>query len=79
MSTPVGWTRQDKGTGRVSSDLAAVASARSGGEAVLVQQPAETVNSLDSAPTFEVLQGQEGNRRLEGYAAVRQLGSGLAE
>jgi len=34
-------------------------------------QPAETVNSLDSVPTLELLLGQGGNRRLEVDAAVR--------
>lgn len=34
---------------------------RSGGGPVLVQQPAETVNSLDFAPTFEMMQRQVGD------------------
>ena len=43
----------------------------SGGEAVLVQQPAETVNALDNVPTFEPAEGQVGDRRFEVDAAVR--------
>lgn len=34
------------------SHTTGVTKLRSGGEPVLVQQPAETVNSLDFAPTF---------------------------
>ena len=49
------------------------ASLGSGGEPVLVQQPAETVNSLDDVPTFEPVQGQVGDRRFEVDAAVRAL------
>jgi hypothetical protein len=38
-----------------------------------VEHAAETVNSLDSVPTFELLQGHVGNRRFEVNAAVRAL------
>ena len=46
---------------------------RSGGEPVLVPQPAETVNSLDNVPTFELRHRQVGDRRFEMDAAVRSL------
>jgi hypothetical protein len=69
MPTPVSRTLHEEGTGRICCHV--TASAGSGGEAVLVRQPAETVNSLDSVPTLELLLGQGGNRRLEVDAAVR--------
>ena len=43
---------------------------RSGGEPVLVQQPAETVNTLDDVPTFEPAKGQVGDWGFEVDAAV---------
>jgi hypothetical protein len=45
----------------------------SGGEAVLVQQAAETVNPLDSVPPFELPQDHRGDGRSEVNAAVRAL------
>ena len=45
----------------------------SGGEPVLVQQPAETVDSLDNVPTFEPVKGQVEGRRFEVDGAVRAL------
>jgi hypothetical protein len=50
-----------------------IASVESGSEPVFVQQPAETVNSLDSAATFQLRHRQVGDRRFEVDAAVRAL------
>ena len=50
-----------------------VASLESGSEPVLVQQPAETVNTLDDVPTFEPAKGQVWDRLFEIDAAVRAL------
>ena len=50
-----------------------IASLESGSEPVFVQQPAETVNSLDSVPTFELRHRQVGDRRFEVDGAVRAL------
>ena len=38
-----------------------------------MQQPAETVNSLDDVPTFEPAKGHVGDQRFEVDAAVRAL------
>ena len=50
-----------------------MASLEPGSKPVFVQQPAETVNSLDSAPTFELRHRQVRDRRFEVGAAVRAL------
>ena len=49
------------------------ASLWSGSEPVLVQQPAEAVDSLDNVPTCELVRGQIGDRRFKVDTAVRAL------
>jgi hypothetical protein len=50
-----------------------IASLESGSKPVFVQKLDETVNSLDSVPTFELRHRQVGDRRFEVDAAVRAL------
>jgi hypothetical protein len=78
MTTPAECRRRFRGrrrTRRIDGTLpaTAVTSPELGSEPVLVQQPAETVNPLDTLLTFELLHAQVGDRRFEVDAAVWAL------
>jgi hypothetical protein len=54
--------RKEMTTGARRETASAVLGARSGGDAVRVEQPTETVGSLDTVRALELLHGQVGDR-----------------
>jgi hypothetical protein len=71
MPTPL--PGRDKARKMAEFHATGEATVGSGGEPVLVEQPAGTVKSLDDAPSFELRQGQVGDPRFEVVATVRAL------